>query len=106
MRTLIDAIEHEQWTVNDWRVQFILSEKQLHLIKKLSPVDDWYENQLIVDGWMVKLDTCFYNIEKFYESFGCLPQYGDRLSDEELGLMVQERAIDGTSKTITFILSS
>ncbi|GAB3779606.1 hypothetical protein GCM10028818_30440 [Spirosoma horti] len=106
MRTLIDAIEHEKWTVNEWSVQFILSEKQLHLIKKLSPVEDWYENQLVIDDWMVKLEVCFYNVEKYYESFGCLPQYGDRLSDEDLGLMIQERAIDGTSKTITFVLSS
>ncbi|AKD54368.1 hypothetical protein [Spirosoma radiotolerans] len=106
MRTLIDAIEHEKWTVNDWRVQFILSEKQLHLIKKLSPIEDWYENQSVIDDWMVKLDVCFFNLEKFYDAFGYLPQYGDRLSDEDLGLMIQERAIDGSSKTITFVLSS
>jgi len=106
MRTLIDAIEHEQWTVNDWRIQFTLSEKQLHLIKKLSHVEDWYENQSVIDDWMVKLAVCFYNVEKFYESFGYLPQYGDRLSDEDLGLIIQERTIDGTSKTITFVLSS
>ena len=106
MQTLVDAIEHEQWTVNDWRVQFILSEKQLHLIKKLSLVEDWYENQLVMDDWMGKLTECFYNIEKFYGSFGYLPQYGDRLFDEDLGLIIQERTINGTSKTITFILSS
>ena len=70
MRTLIDAIEHDQWIVNDWRIQFTLSEKQLHLIKKLSHVEDWYENQSVIDDWMVKLAVCFYNVEKFYESFG------------------------------------
>ncbi len=103
--TLIDAIEAEIWVVNKWRIKFILSEKQLHLIRKSSGATDWYENESIKSIWMDKLTDCFQTILEFHQTFGQLPQSGDRLTDEDLGLLIQERSIDGKLKTITYILS-
>lgn len=105
METIVDTIEHQTWTLNEWRVKFLLSERQLQLIRKTADSREWYEDPAVFGTWQEKLQTCFTSIKIFYESFGLLPQIGDRLYDESSGLMIQDRSIDGNMKTITFVLT-
>ncbi|GAB4016640.1 hypothetical protein [Spirosoma koreense] len=105
MHTIIDTIESPDWVIQGWQVKFILSEKQLHQIRKLSRVENWYEDPVIAATEMHKLNICFTSIRKFYEVFGTLPQIGDRLFNEDSGMVVQARSIDGSVDTITYVLS-
>ncbi|MCK8494560.1 MULTISPECIES: hypothetical protein [Spirosoma] len=106
MRAIVDTFEHDEWVIQEWKVRFLLSEKQLHFIKKHSTVFNWYEDQLIADTWEEKLKICFNSIHKFYRTFGVLPQVGDRLFDEDTGLLILDRSIDGGLMTVTFTLSN
>lgn len=105
MATLIDTLSHEAWIINGWKIHFVLSEMVIHQISKTTPYPVWYENETTSQVWMQKLGLCFTSLERCYQTFGWLPQIGDRLFDEDLGLMIKDRSIDGTMKTITFTLT-
>ena len=105
VKSVVDTIDYKDWFVKEWKIKFLLSERQLSEIKKLSRVDNWYEDPVVADTYFDRLCVCFDSIQKFYESFGTLPQIGDRLFDEDTGMKVQERSIDGNMMTITFTLS-
>lgn len=105
MELLLEAIEHKEWSVEGWKIKFILSERQLHEVKKLSRVSNWYEDPIVVATCMNRLCICFDSIQNYYKTFGMLPQIGDRLFDEDAGLIIQDRSIDGHLMTITFTLS-
>lgn len=105
MESLVDTIEHQKWMIKGWKIKFLLSDRQLQETKKLSRVSNWYEDIIVRDTWMERLRVCFQSIENFHQTFGTLPEIGDRLFDEETGLMIQQRSIDGNLKTITFVLT-
>lgn len=105
MKAIIDIIDHPDWVVRGWRIKFLLSDKVIHQVRVLSRVDHWYEDPVVADTWMNKMLVCFNSIQQFYNTFGLLPQVNDRLFDEDTGLIVQDRSIDGGMKTITFTLS-
>lgn len=105
MKSIVDTIEHQDWSIRGWKVNFLFSERQLYEVKKLSRVSNWYEDPIVADTWTVRLNTCFSSIQNFYNTFGVLPQVGDRLFDENSGMIIQDRAIDGHLMTITFTLS-
>lgn len=106
MKSIVDSFDHPDWKIQGWQIKFLLSERLLHEIKKISRVSNWYEDPVIADTWTAKLSTCFNSIHNYYNVFGVLPQVGDRLFNEESGLMVQERSIDGNVMTITFTLAN
>ncbi|WP_223860831.1 hypothetical protein [Spirosoma validum] len=106
MKSIVDALDHPDWKIQGWQIKFLLSERLLHEIKKISRVSNWYEDPVIADTWTNKLFICFNSIQNYYKVFGVLPQVGDRLFSEESGLIVQERSIDGNVMTITFTLAS
>lgn len=105
MRSVVDTIEHQDWSIKGWKIKFVFSERQLHEVKKLSRVSNWYEDPVVAETWTVRLGICFSSIQNFYDTFGVLPQVGDRLFDEDLGMIIQDRSIDGYLRTITFTLS-
>lgn len=105
MATLLDTLTHETWTINDWSIRFILSERVIKLISKTARYPVWYEDDATHKVWIDKLTVCFNSIQGCYQTFGWLPQVGDRLLDGDLGLMIQERSIDGNIKTITLTLT-
>ena len=104
--TIVDPIEHPDWIIEGWRIKFILSEKQLGQVRQQSKLSNWYEDPTVRDTWIERISICLYSIEKFYKTFGVLPQVGDRLFDEATGTVIQERSIDGYLMTITFTLSN
>ena len=105
MKAIVETIELQDWTIKEWKIKFLLSEKLLREVRMLSRVSNWYEDPVVVDTWIEKLCTCFNSIQTFHKSFGTLPEIGDRLFDEELGMVIQDRSIDGDLMTITFTLS-
>ena len=98
-------MEHPEWTIQGWTIKFLLSEKLLHQIEKISRADNWYEDPIVVDTWMEKMHICFNSIQQFYSAFGVIPQGVDRLFDEDTGMIIQGRSIDEKLKTITFTLT-
>lgn len=105
MKSIVDTLDHPNWQIEGWKIKFLLSERLLHDVKKISRVSNWYEDPIIADTWTEKLFICFNSIQAYYKIFKALPQVGDRLFNEDLGLFVQERSIDGNVMTITFTLS-
>ncbi|UFH54594.1 hypothetical protein [Spirosoma sp. KNUC1025] len=106
MESILDAFKHTEWHIKQWQVKFLLSEKLLHQVKKQSKISNWYEDQGVTEKWIERLSICFDSINKFHNSFGTLPQVGDRLYDEDTGMIVQDRSIDGNLMTITYTLGS
>ena len=105
-KSIVEAIEDQDWVVNEWKVKFLLSERYLHQVKKLSRVDNWYEDPIVTSTVMDRLNVCFTSLQTYYKTFGTLPQIGDRLFNEDSGLIIQSRSIDGDLKTLTFTLST
>ena len=104
--TIIDPIEHTTWTIQNWKIKFVLSDRVLGVVKKQSKLDNWYEDPSVTDAWIERMDICVYSIQKFHKSFGALPQVGDRLFDKTTtGATIEERSIDGYLMTITYTLS-
>ena len=104
-KSIVEAIEDQDWVVEGWRVKFLLSERLLHQVKKLSRVDNWYEDPIITSTVMHRLGICFISILEYHKTFDTLPQVGDRLFDEDSGMIIQARSIDGNLKTLIFTLS-
>ena len=104
MKSIVDSLDHPDWRIEGWQIKFLLSERLLSEIKKISRVSNWYEDPVIADTWIERLWICFNSIQNFYTVFKVLPQVGDRLFNEESGLIVQERSIDGNVMVITFTL--
>lgn len=105
VKTIMESITQQDWSIKGWKIYFLLAEKQLHQVKKLSGIENWYEDPIVIDTCYDRLCTCFRSIRKYYDTFGILPQVGDRLFDEDSGLIIQDRSIDGDLMTITFTLS-
>ena len=105
IQPVIASLHYPQWRVQKFKVLFLLSERILTEIRKLSQTDDWYEDPVVGATYIDRVNVCFISIQKYYEAFGILPQVGDRLYDEDTGMIVQERSIDGGLMTITFTLS-
>lgn len=104
---ILDPIEHTDWKIQNWQIKFVLSEKQLGIVRKQSKVANWYEDPVITDTWVERMDICVYSIQQYYKSFGVLPHIGDRLFDKTTtGATIEERSIDGYLRTITFTLST
>ncbi|WP_020606015.1 hypothetical protein [Spirosoma spitsbergense] len=103
--SIMETIAQPDWSIEKWQIHFLLSEKYLHQVKKLSKITRWYDDPVIVDTCHDRLRTCFQSIRDFHDTFGILPQVGDRLYDEDSGLLVQDRSIDGGLRVITFTLS-
>ncbi|WP_420151075.1 hypothetical protein [Spirosoma sp.] len=105
MKVIVDVIDHSDWIIRGWKIKFLLSDRLLHQVRLLSRADDWYEDPIVTDTWIAKMEICFNSIQQFYNTFGLLPHIGDRLFNEESGFVVQDRSIDGGHKQITFTLS-
>jgi hypothetical protein len=105
--TIIDPIEHAAWTIQNWKIKFVLSDRVLGVVRKQSKLDNWYEDPAVTDAWIERMDICAYSIKKFHTAFGALPHVGDRLFDKTtIGATIEERSIDGYLMTITFTLST
>lgn len=103
-KAIVDGIDHPDWTIQEWGIKFVLSDELLHQVRKLSSVEPWYTDPVVVDTWLLKLSVCFTSIRLFYNTFGLLPQVGDRLSDDDTGLSIRGRSVDGRRKYLTFTL--
>jgi len=104
-KSIIESISEPDWSIKGWKIHFLFSERQLHQAKKLSVIDKWYEDPIVIATCHDRLRTCFNSIREFHNTFGSLPQIGDRLFDEDSGLLVQERSIDGDLMIISYMLS-
>ena len=104
-QAVISSLHYSKWTVNGFKILFLLSERILTEIRKLSKKEEWYEDSVVGATYIERVNICFVSIEKYYNAFGILPQVGDRLYDEDTGMIVQDRSIDGGLMTITFTLS-
>lgn len=105
IQPVIASLHYQEWIINDFKILFLFSERVLTEIRKLSRADDWYEDTVVSATYIDRVNSCFISIEKYYHAFGILPQVGDRLYNEDTGMIVQEQAIDGDLMTITFTLS-
>jgi hypothetical protein len=106
IQSVVDVFVNDEWCIDDWKIQFLLSERHLYEIRKISSVSNWYEDQVIAATCMSKLTICFESIYKFHKTFRMLPVIGDRLFDEDTGMKIQDRSIDGSLMTITFVLGN
>ena len=104
-KSIVEPLVHPDWEIKGWQIKFLLSERLLNDVRKVVKANNWYEDPDVADAWTARLQICFTSIQNFYGDFGTLPHLGDRLYDEDSGLMVKERSIDGTLMTITFILT-
>ncbi|WP_420149613.1 hypothetical protein [Spirosoma sp.] len=104
-KSIVDPLGSPDWKVEEWQIKFLLSERLLHDVKKLVKSSNWYEDPVVAEIWTARLQICFTSIENFYKDFGLLPHVGDRLFDNDSGLIVTERSIDGNVRTITFTIS-
>ena len=104
-QSVVESLHYSKWTINDFKIVFLLSERILSEIKKLSGQPNWYEDMAAADTYIDRLNLCFTSVEKYHTAFGILPQVGDRLYNEDTGMIIKERAIDGDLMTITFTLS-
>ena len=104
-QSVIESVHYPEWIIREWKIVFLFSEKLLGQIRKLSKVNNWYEDPVIVEAYLDRVNVCFISIQKYHATFNILPQVGDRLYDEDTGMIVQDRAIDGELMTITFTLS-
>ena len=103
--SIMESLHYSSWTINGFKIVFLLSERILMEIKKLSHLPNWYEDAAAADIYIDRLNLCFTSVQKYYTAFGILPQIGDRLYNEDTGMIIQNRAIDGSVMTITFTLS-
>ncbi len=104
--SVVDTHRDDHWVIAKWHIQFSFSERLLVTIKHSSNSPNWYEDVDVAVEYMAQLEICFNSINAFHESFGSLPSIGDRLFNEDTGLMIKDRSIDGGLRTITFILSN
>lgn len=103
-QSILSAIHYEEWSLNGWAIAFLFSERVLTEIRKLSREENWYEDPVIASTYIDRLNLSFLGIQKFHATFGMLPQVGDYLFDEEMGLVVQGRSIDGGLMRITYVV--
>ncbi|UFH52589.1 hypothetical protein [Spirosoma sp. KNUC1025] len=104
--SILEPIHDPGWTINQWKIAFQFSERLLARIKKRSRLPDWYEDPVVAAVYVNRLSHCFASMQIYHATFGNLPQVGDRLIDEQEGLFIQERFIDGLQMTITLTLSN
>lgn len=104
--SVVDTHRDNHWVIAKWHVQFLFSERLLVSIKHRSNSPNWYEDTDVAIDYMAQLEICFNSINAFHESFGSLPVIGDRLFNEDTGLVIKDRSIDGGLRTITFVLSA
>jgi len=104
-RSVVESLHYSQWTINGFKIVFLLSERILTEIKKVSRLPNWYEDPVAADTYIDRLHLCFTSVQKYYSAFGSLPHVGDRLYNEDSGMIIRDRAIDGRLMTITFTLS-
>lgn len=102
---VVDTHHDPKWVIDQWRIQFLFSERLLTTIKTRSSKPNWYEDADVALEYMAQLCICFKSIHSFHTSFGVLPVIGDRLFDEDTGLKIIDRCIDGELRTVTFVLS-
>ena len=105
IQLVIASLHYEEWIINDFKILFLLSERVLAEIRKLSPTNDWYNDPVVSATYIDRVNTCFISIQKYYDAFGTLPQVGDGLNNEDTGMIVQDRSINGGLMTITYTLS-
>ena len=105
VQPVTDSLHYKQWTIKGFKILFLLSERVLTEIRKLSRADNWYEDPVVGATYIDRVNTCYISIQKYYEAFGILPQVGDRLYNEDTGMIVHDRSIDGGLMTITYTLS-
>ncbi|MBD2756993.1 hypothetical protein [Spirosoma validum] len=105
VQPVISSLHYEQWRIETFRIKFLLSERILTEIRKLSRQPNWYEDPIVAATYIDRVNDCFISIKKFHALFGVLPQIGDRLYNEDTGMIIQDRSIDGNLMTITFTLS-
>ncbi|UFH52501.1 hypothetical protein [Spirosoma sp. KNUC1025] len=105
-QSIIESIHYPEWTIGQWQIAFLFSERLLADLKKISRLSNWYEDQIVAATYVDRANLCFISIKKYHAMFGSLPQIGDRLFDEDTGLFVQERSINGRQMTITYTLSN
>ena len=103
--SLIESLHYTKWTINGFKIVFLLSERILTEIKKMSSQPKWYEDAGIANTYIDRLNLCFTSVKNYHTAFGILPQIGDRLYNEDTGMIIKERSIDGSLMTITFTLS-
>ncbi|RZK39064.1 MAG: hypothetical protein EOO61_07495 [Hymenobacter sp.] len=103
-QSIVESIHYDEWVVCNFKIVFLFSERILTLIKKASLATNWYEDPVVASTYIEQVNTCFISIRQFYNAFGVLPQIGDRLYDEDTGLAIVGRSIDGDLMTVTFVL--
>ena len=106
IKAIVDPFVDPKWVIADWQIKFMLSDKLLTLARKRSALGNWYEDPVVVATWQEAIYVCYNSVQKYHNTFGTLPVVGDRLFDEDSGLLVQDRSIDGGLMTITFTLDS
>ncbi|QJD79580.1 hypothetical protein [Spirosoma rhododendri] len=103
--SVVDTHRDTRWIIDKWHIQFLFSERMLVSIKHRSKALNWYEDADVAIEYMAQLEICFNSIRAFHKSFGSLPIIGDRLFNEDTGLIIKDRCIDGGLRTVTFVLS-
>lgn len=103
--SVVDTHRSNRWVIEKWHINFLFSERMLVTIKHRSKVPNWYEDMDVATEYMSQLEVCFNSINAFHKSFGSLPVIGDRLFNEDTGLLIKDRSIDGGLRTVTFVLS-
>ena len=106
VHAIIEPFESAEWFIEDWNIKFLLSERLLTYARKQSKVANWYDDPLVAATWEEVIARCFRSVQKYHKSFSIVPMIGDRLFNEDTGLLIQERSIDGDLMTITYTLDS
>ncbi|AUD00846.1 hypothetical protein [Spirosoma pollinicola] len=104
-QSVIESLHQAEWTINGFKIVFLFAEQVLSVIKSRSLVTNWDEDPIATDPYLDRLKRCFISVQQYHMAFGSLPQIGDRLYDEDTGMKIQDRSIDGNLRTITFTLS-
>ena len=93
-QSIIETLHYDEWTIKDFKILFLFSERVLTAIKNASQVINWYKDPVVASFYIDQVNTCFTSIRQFYKAFGVLPQVGDRLYDQDAGLLVTDLAGD------------
>ncbi|GAB4017056.1 hypothetical protein GCM10028773_11980 [Spirosoma koreense] len=106
IHSIIEPFTAEEWIIEEWTIKFMLSERLLTLARKQAKGSNWYEDPLIAASWGETISRCFRSVQTYHKAFHTVPMVGDRLFNEDTGLRVQDRSIDGDLMTITFTLDT
>ena len=71
VKSVVDSIHLTHWTIGEFKLVFLFSERILTEIKKLSCLPNWYEDPITAATYIDRLNTCFISncFQLFFDYF-------------------------------------